>query len=470
MDNVHLHQIKSLITEQTGLRVPDDNVASFRRLIQNRMKAFKLASAADYYQLLLRFNRTELASEHEQLNRGLTTGETYFFRDHGQIDLLSQHILPELIKRNRAHRRLRIWCAGCSSGEEPYSLAILLDELNEDLSNWQILILGTDINPEALDKAREGYYNEWSFRQVSEQRRQRYFQLIQTKWALEPHILQRVHFRQLDLVTEPFPNACGDICEMDLILCRNVFIYLESGMVSQIADKMTATLSEGGYLMTGHGELYAHHLGGLRPWVFPNSIVYQKAKFQHCQPPQPLTIESSQKTAQQLLPLSGKSNIIPRKTDVARPKAVNPLGEQIVQSVTIQDAWIYANQGQPEQARSCCDKLIAQNPLDRHSYYLSALLAQEQGEFEEAKALLKKVLYLAPDFISAYLELGDIYAKENTPALAQKMWSSAYKLLQQLPRDAYIEMFGNSTASDILQFVENRLKPVEPPIGNPPWL
>jgi len=133
MNNVYLHQIKSLIAEKTGLRILDDNMDSFQRLIQNRIKALKLASEADYYQLLLRFIRIELACEIEQLSLGLTTGETYFFRDHGQIDLLRQHILPELIERNRAVRRLRIWSAGCSSGEEPYSLAMLLDELDEDL-------------------------------------------------------------------------------------------------------------------------------------------------------------------------------------------------------------------------------------------------------------------------------------------------------------------------------------------------
>lgn len=447
MDNVHLHRLKSLISEKTGLHIMDENEPSFRLLIQKRMAAFKLASVADYYQLLLRFNRAELAREHEQLYCGLTTGETFFFRDHGQIDLLSQHILPELIERNRSHRRLRIWCAGCASGEEPYSLAMLLDELNEDLSNWQILILGTDINPEALVQARQAHYSDWSFRQVSEQRRQRYFQFIQTKWALQPRIRERVRFRQLNLVSGSFPNVDNDICQMDLILCRNVFIYLKSDTVSQIADKMTATLIEDGYLMTGHGELYAHHLGELRTRIFPNSIVYQKrSKIQYCPVAQTMTANALQPPYK-----------APETNTTARLKAAQPLSKPIVQPVTIQEAWTYANQGQPEQAHSCCKQLIAQNPLDHHAYYLSALLAQEQGKLDEAKVLLKKVLYLAPDFISAYLELGDIYAKENNAPLAQKMWSSALKLLQQLPADAYIEMFGNSTASDILQFVENRL-------------
>lgn len=457
MDNVHLNLIRSLVTEQTGLHIPDDNQATFQRLIQTRMKAFKLATEADYHQLLQRFNRTEMASECKQLSLGLTTGETYFFRDHGQIDLLSQHILPELIERNRAHRFLRIWSAGCSSGEEPYSLAMLFDELSEDLSNWQVLILGTDMNPEALVKARQGYYSEWSFRQVSEQLRHRYFDLIQTKWALKPHIRQKVHFRQHNLVTEHFPNIGGDICQMDLILCRNVFIYLEPDIVSQIADKMTDALVDGGYLMTGHGELYAHHLGQLRTRVFPASIVYQKVKAQYREQSPSLIVESSQQPAQPLLSLSGKARMIPHRTDVVRTRDVNPRSEPFVKSVTMQDAWAYANRGQPEKARLSCDKLIRENALDHHPYYLSALLAQEQGELDEAKTLLKKVLYLEPVFIAAYVELAVIYGKENNPALAQKMWSSAIDLLQSFPRDAHIEMFGDSTVSDILLFVENQL-------------
>lgn len=440
MDDVQLQQIKALITKQTGLRILDDKGEGFRRLIQHRLDVFKLASVTDYYQLLLRFNRIELAIEHQQLSLALTTGETYFFRDQGQMDLLSQHILPELLARNRNERRLRIWSAGCASGEEAYSLAMLLDELDEDLSGWEILILGTDINSEALLKARQGHYRDWSFRQVTEQRRDHYFQHIQATWVLNARIRERVHFRQFDLATECFP--ADDLNQMDLIVCRNVFIYLEPDRVTQIADKMTAALVEGGYLMTGHGELYAHHLGDLRTRIFPHSIVYQKAPH-----PQAPSIALPQKPA----PASSKARMIP---PVAKTERVNACA---VVAVTMQAAWAYANQGQPEQARVSCTKLIAQNPLDHQPYYLLALLAQEQEDLDETKALLKKTLYLAPDFVSAYLELGDIYAKENSPTWAFKMWTCAFKLLQQLPEDTPVEMFGNSTVGEVLKFVENRL-------------
>jgi chemotaxis protein methyltransferase CheR len=217
-------------------------------------------------------------------------------------------------------------------------------------------------------------------------------------------------------------------------------------MVSHIANKMTAVLVDGGYLMTGHGELYAHPLGRLRTRVFPHSIVYQKTTLLPHQPPAPRTIEPA------LLPAA-----IPSKPQVIAPVIPPSIVKPLTPSVTMQAAWDYANQGQPEQARFYCEQLSTQNPLDPHPYYLSALLAQEQGKLEEVKALLKKVLYLAPDFITAYLELGDIYAKESNLALARKMWTSAYHLLQQLPQAMPVEMFGTSTAADILKFVEHRL-------------
>jgi len=453
MDTVLLPQIKSWISKKTGLRIVDNNEASFLRLIQARIKHFKLESMADYYQLLHQFSPVQLASEHEHLSRELTTGETYFFRDQGQFALLRQHILPELIERNRSKRQLRIWSAGCSSGEEPYSLAILLDELNAGLSDWQIIIHATDINPEALIKARESLYREWSFRQMSEQRRQRYFQQSEGHWILKPAIRQHVNFQQLNLVSDYFPNTIKGLSEIDLILCRNVFIYLESSMVSQITDKMTATLVEGGYLMTGHGELFAHHHIGLRTLVFPESIIYQKSTVTHHTPPKPTKPVAVNKATKTITPLSN-AKISAKKNIPHKAKTNNSTRQQAIPAYTMQDAWNFANQGQSEKALSVCKEFNDKSPFQHQPYYLKALLAHELGNDEEAKLLLKKVIYLAPEYIAAYLELADIYSKENQNLLADKMRTTACELLQKLPPNANIETFGNSTAIEILQFVK----------------
>jgi chemotaxis protein methyltransferase CheR len=451
MDNTILYQIKALICAQTGLRILNDE-AALQRLFYQRLKSLKLATEADYCQRLQGLNATGWEDESEYLSSVLTTGETFFFRDQSQYELLQLQILPELIKRNRATRRLKIWSAGCASGEEPYSLAMLLDEMDEDLAGWDILILGSDISPEALAKAKIGHYNEWSFRMVSEQRRQRFFQPLPSGWMLKAEIRQRVQFRQMNLVTESYPRDHNDLCQMDLILCRNVFIYLEAAMVTQIATNMTATLAEGGFLVTGHGELYAHQLGELSTRIFPHSIVYQKTS--HPQLPIPVqTFQPITKPAE-LMPPHTKTLV--EKIVLIRPKFKALVTKSIDATVTIKVAWTHANQGQPEQALACCNQLITQTPLDHHPYYLSALLAQEQGDLEQAKSLLKKVMYLAPNFIAAYIELAEIYVKEKNMSLAKIMWSAAAKLLKQLPKDISVEMFGNSTVADMIKFVENK--------------
>lgn len=179
---------------------------------------------------------------------------------------------------------MRIWCAACSSGEEAYSLVILLNELMPDQSQWNVFILGTDINHSAIEKACQGIYTEWSFRNMSNELRQRYFQQRKNTWVLDDAIRNRVTFRHGDLVADEFPDYASELHDMDLILCRNTFIYMAPPVVSRIADKFAETLAEGGILITGHGELYAHHLGKLRARVFPESIVYQKLSAPSCLP------------------------------------------------------------------------------------------------------------------------------------------------------------------------------------------
>ncbi|TAN58870.1 MAG: chemotaxis protein CheR, partial [Rhodospirillales bacterium] len=177
------------------------------------------------------------------------SGETYFFRDQGQIDLLRLRLLPELIRRRQDTKQLSLWSAGCASGEEAYSLAMLVDMLLPERDGWDIKILGNDIDQTALAKARRGLYGQWSFRMVPPALHQRYFQQRGDRWVLDERIRRMVSFRALDLIEGPYPG--GDLRDMDLILCRNVFIYFNPGAVKGVADKLSATLSEGGYLLTG---------------------------------------------------------------------------------------------------------------------------------------------------------------------------------------------------------------------------
>jgi len=429
MEDTPLKRIRNLIATRVGLLVREQDDVLLRKVVAERVQALNLSGAEQYCQFL--GSDLDIRREREALTLLLSAGETYFFRDRELHVLLQDIILPELLERRKAERTLRIWCAACSSGEEAYSLAILLDELMADQSSWNIFILGTDINQGFIERARQGIYTEWSFRGMSDERRQRFFHLHKNTWVLADFIRNRVTFLTGDLVADKFPDFASDLYGMDLILCRNMFIYMADQMVFRIADKFTETLAEGGILITGHGELHAHHLGKLRTRVFPVSIVYQKVSASFCLPtPAPLAEK----------PHPALKNSAAISPAIRPPAAATPpvpqAAAEICKEMTgsgIHQAWQYANQGQRDKAAKSCWELIEKNPLVAEPHYLLALLAHERGEFAEAKSLLKKVIYLAPSFIAAYLDLGDLYAREGDDVRAGKMRATARDFLKALP-------------------------------------
>jgi chemotaxis protein methyltransferase CheR len=455
MEEALLKQARNLIASRIGLLVREKDDALLRKVVAERVRTLNLSGAEQYCQWL--GSDAGIQHEREALVVPLTTGETYFFRDSGQHILLQDRILPELIERRKTQRALRIWSAACATGEEAYSLAIMLDELLGDQSQWDILILGTDINHHAIEKARRGIYTEWSFRGMSNEQRQRYFQPYKDTWVLHDSMRSRVTFQTGDLVADVFPDHAAGLHDMDLILCRNAFIYMAPHAVSRIADKFTETLTDGGILITGHGELYAHHLGKLRARVFPESIVYQKvdAPF-FSQPPAP-QVKTPWPVPEKLTAVIPAVQKIKAAVPVApQQQAAAETGkEQAVAEIL--HAWQCANQGQREIAEKSCSEMIARNPLNAEPHYLMAMLAQERGEFAEAKELLKKVIYLDHSFIAAYLDLGDLYAREGEDARALKMRSTARDLLKRLPGDQPVKLYGASTVNEVLQYIEHLL-------------
>src|SRR5262249_24082640 len=142
----------------------------------------------------------------DELLEALTIGETHFFRNRAQFAALESHILPELIARRRDTRQLRVWSAGCASGEEPYSLAIAIERQLPDVADWQVLILATDINRQALEKARRGVYGAWSFREVPPEVQASYFIPRGREFEIVPRVRERVTFAYLNLAAEGYPS------------------------------------------------------------------------------------------------------------------------------------------------------------------------------------------------------------------------------------------------------------------------
>ena len=214
----------------------------------------------------------------EVLADHFTVGETYFFRENQALDVFTERILPPLVQaRQHSTRSLRIWSAACCTGEEPYSLAILLSSRIPNIQDWQVTIIGTDINSRFLQKANAGVYSEWSFRTTPLHLRERYFQRTKNgNFAILPEIRRMVRFSQLNLVEGTYPSFLNNTNDIDVIFCRNVFIYFSPAHIYTVVANFHRALVDGGWLIVSPSETAYLPPSLFEPHSFPGTIVHQK--------------------------------------------------------------------------------------------------------------------------------------------------------------------------------------------------
>ncbi|MEE3719498.1 CheR family methyltransferase [Tumidithrix elongata RA019] len=516
MNPTLLQDFVQLIARHTGIQVQEKDRGELVKKIALRMTAQKLTTPEVYYQLLAIPSTQGSSGEADRLMRQewedltllLTTGETYFFRDRGQINLIKETILPEIIDQKlqaqaivKTKPSLRIWSAGCSTGEEAYSLATMVKELIPNYLNWNLLILGTDINTESIEKAKAANYSEWSFRMVNPEVKRQYFTYQDKKqdksWQLNEQMRRMVTFRAGNLLTDDYPNLSSNIYNMDIILCRNVFIYFNAADVETILGKFYKTLSSYGCLIVGHTELQDLNLQGFVPKVYEESIVYLRSedmKLGQAISKSPAITQSRTTTERTIAsqplvtpsqtPLVNDSSTIKVKPVVKPPdrlvsslelhnakmlfeRGEYPLVLQRVETILKQQpdnfeatylmAQTYANLGQYEPAIAYCKQAIALNSMSMDIYHLLAHIAEEQGNLSQAKEYLKRTIYIDETAIAAYLDLGSIYKKEGDDRRAKKMFAVATELLEALPPDSTIQYRDKAKVSELLQQVKRNL-------------
>ena len=275
-----------LLAELTGIVVTEKDRPSLQDYVQKQITTLGLVNEAQYCDRLKRSYRASRPQDEEwtQLIHQVTNGESYFFRDPGQLKLIGETLLPELIERRRKslrdglidHLYLNLWSAGCSTGEEPYSLAIMLKESLVDFENWRIHLIATDINPAAIAQAQTGCYRNWSLRQIPPRYRTQYFRPIDGAWQIAATLRSLV---QWDVLNLKDPDAIArriPWASMDLILCRNVFIYFGREAIAQILQQFQTALSPEGYLLVGHAELEGQDLSAFSLRHEVGSVVYQR--------------------------------------------------------------------------------------------------------------------------------------------------------------------------------------------------
>lgn len=264
--------LRDCIYGHCGIYFDQDSKYILEKRLSHRLTDLNLATYYDYYHYL-KYNRNK-EQELMDIMDVLTTNETYFFRESFQLKAFTDEIIPELIKKKsaRGNRTLRIWSAGCSTGEEPYTIAMLLSTIPE-LTGWDIEIIGTDISQKVLQHARRAVYGKSSFRATEEQDVRRFFHQQDDGFKVNDSIRELVTISHLNLFDTPRLTMLGKV---DLIFCRNVIIYFDQAAKKRVIESFHSALYDGGFLLLGHSESLMNITTLFTLRHFKNDMIYQK--------------------------------------------------------------------------------------------------------------------------------------------------------------------------------------------------
>jgi len=251
-------QLRQLLRRRSGLVLSADK----QYLVESRLlPVARRAGLAGLGALVERLQSTEAEQLGVEVVEAMTTNETFFFRDKVPFEHLRETIMPALIAACATQRRIRIWCAAASSGQEPYSIAMVLDEMGRRLDGWRIEILATDLSGEVLEKARAGLYSQFEVqRGLPIRLLLKYFTQVGEHWRIAAGLRAAVVFRQLNLLDD-----LSHLGTFDLVFCRNVLIYFDQATKSDVLERLAALIDRDGYLVLGAAETVVGLTGSFKP-------------------------------------------------------------------------------------------------------------------------------------------------------------------------------------------------------------
>ncbi len=383
-------QLSEFINSTMGLHFPENRWKDLRRSMMNVAMDLALEyETDDPVSCIRRLMSAPLTKKHiDILAKHLTIGETYFFRDKSLFEALKKDIFPKLITaRYEDGKNIRIWSAGCCTGEEPYSLAILIDQMVSEWRKWKITLLATDLNARFLKKAEEGVYTNWSFRNTPEWIIKKYFRRIDEKhFEISPFLKKMVTFSQLNLVKNDYSQLVDNIYPMDMIFCRNVLMYFEPEVREQIIGRFSRLLSENGWLIFSPSESPCIRHPNLCPVQFPGVTLY-KTSFKHLTSDKetgPAKIRQRIVHLSQLNPQSAIRNL----QHATRENKPETRQDMYKKSLTL------ANMGKLAEAERCCKEAVNTEKLRPEHHYLLATIYQEQGRLRESAKSFRNAQFL----------------------------------------------------------------------------
>ena len=498
--------LAALIAERTGLSFPP----SRHRDVEAALGRAFGATPPQPERLLALLDVSSAARD--ELIAELTVGESYFFRDHGQFALLREHVLPD-VASSAESRPLRLWSAGCSTGEEAYSLAVLCEELG---LAGRSHVLGTDISRVRLGAASRGLYTKWSLRGVRDDAVDRYFALRDRTYELRPDLRERVDFRYLNLAEDRYPSLTSGVWGMDVILCRNVLIYFDRATIARVARRLIDSLAPDGWLILGasdpaFGELVECEVVltraglayrrpgrrrargfiapvGIEPWLNDEQPPAEAAPAEAAAAPVPepqaepepdpwsgwldaaaaeadaSAAEPSPRSAAEVERTVAPGSVEYRARDYS--KAAAEAAAAIAQGVDDVELHVrlvrsLANVGDLNGAGRAVSAGLERHRMSAELMYLHAVLLAEAGRYGDSAVAARRALYLDRAFVPAQLALAEALRRQGEAAGARRALESAGRLLASLDPDEPVPGADGETAARLRATVRAQLSVLE---------
>jgi len=489
---VAMEAIARLLRERTGLTFSD---ARWSLLEQGVLHVMTTIREANVERLLERLPSDSALLD--ALVARITIGETYFARDAGQLDVIRTELLPRLRALRPPGHRLRLWSAGCATGEEAFTLAMMTSEMGIIPSPY---LLGTDISRPALDRAMKARFSEWALRALSPEQIARHFRKVGADWVLAPAIAGAVTFAALNLAADDYPSMAGNAWGMDVILCRNVLIYFDQEQAQRAIARLLDALADDGYLVLGVADPLPSPSLPCEPEITPAGVVLRRIARG--------TVWSTSRLASAQTPVSHSTlNVTeaPRiatrsastSSDTARhalPSAISALpptrdhvdteAERVAQLEVMYDTADYvnaghrarqllqqgpheraavllvrslANQGRLDDAARSCDAELVRHPACAELYVLQAMLRLEARHPQDAVRAARAALYLDRTLIVAHLLLGRALLGLRESERARHAFRHAGRLLASHPTDTPVAAADGEPVETLMRVVREHL-------------
>jgi chemotaxis protein methyltransferase CheR len=387
----------------------------------------------------------------------LTVQETYFFRNEPQFKALKERVIPEIVeRRSRGKRYIRIWSAGCSTGQEPYSIAMMLLLSLPEPETWNISILASDINHYALETASEGLYQQKAIESVPHLYFAKFFKVTEKGYVLKDNVKRTVQFVNHNLVTDPYNPL--SMTGLDIIFCRNVAIYFNLETTKKVIDCLHRGLSGPGYLFLGHSETLWKISEKFKPIEYPGTFYYLKegAERHRLEPASAPAVSGSR-------PVTPRTGAVDKAGPEQHPedsyaealrameakdyeRALSLFGRfdrehpRYTQS-KLAEATILSDQGRDDAAVTILERIVLDNTLSEEAYVLLGLLYKRNGTLDKAIAMFQKALYVNPDNPLTHYYLAGLYRGQGDIARAKKTYQVALGILKRLPGDHEFPFF-----------------------------